>query len=435
MTGDADRSPRVSRTMAATAMADRLPALIVGGGFLIVVVATGRLFGKLNTYDVAIAVLSAFLFLGWLAAPRSLRLSRFDFLLMGSLMTYASLMAVVAATGLTDEPQPQVQLMFLARVAGLFVVLTVFAFLAACWPATTLAAFGVTALLLLAYVARTFITGEFTGYYDYLDIPGTRAPLQSGFAFGILATLFLGLVVIDRSTIRRLFYLLLALSLGFSAVGTVSRTNTLAVAAVLVAVPFVAAVFRGKYRQMFLLALALAALAGGLLVAYVTDLLPDVVYGPLNTTLRRLGRIDAASSVRLRNWLSYFADAPAPVAIYWLTGLGVGAQSVLSEVKLGFTLRFDSLYLRIFFEWGVIGAALWITFFARLLYRVRRDSPRLAVPLVLVLAYGAVVGVTHEWLFVGVSGYLYMAICGALVGWAVFERRSAPDRPRRAKAG
>lgn len=420
-----------SRAASANRLVDRLPALVVSGGFLLAVVATGKVLGKLGAYDVALGFVLGFLFLGWFLAPRSLPLNRGDLFVVSAVMVYASVMAVVAATGLSDRPQPLVQLMFLARVAGLFVAFTVFTFLAACWPSTTRAAFVLTALVLLAYVVRALITGEFTGYYDYLDIPGTRAPLQSGFAFGILATVFVGLSLVEVSTARRVFFLLLALCLGLSAIGTVSRTNTLAIVAVVIVAPVVTAAFLGKGRQMFLIGLALGALVGALLFAFVTDLLPEVVYGPVNTTLRRLGRIEAATSLRVENWRSYFADAPVPLAIYWLTGLGVGAQSVLSEVQAGFTLRFDSLYLRVFYEWGVIGAALWVAFFVRLLSRVRRDSPRMVVPLVLVLAYGSVVGVTHEWLFVGVSGYLFMATAGAITGWAAFERETISIRQRR----
>ncbi|KAA3623883.1 MAG: hypothetical protein DWQ08_10995 [Proteobacteria bacterium] len=411
-----------------TSLFDRAFALLLSGGFLFAVVGTGSLYGKLHAYDVGVGLLAAALLTGWLMSPRSLPLTRWDIVLMAAIVALACVMAIVPATLLSETPRPVIQLFFLARVVGLFVVFLGFVFLASRWPATTRTAFVLTGVFLLAYAVHAAITGNFTGYYDYLDIPGTSAPLQSGFAFGILAALFLGLAVIAPSTPARGGYLLLAFGLAFAAIGTVSRTNTIAVAFTSMLTPLVWAVFRRKYRQTLLVCLGLGALIGAVGLGYLAEALPEPLQGPMEATFRRLGKFEASSNLRFREWASYFADAPVNVAVYWLTGLGVGAQSVLSRVDAGFTLRFDSLYLRLFFEWGAIGLALWTAFFLHLLSRVRRCASSFAVPLFLTLVYGGVVAVTHEWLFVGVSGYLYMAISGALLGWA------EAVRPRRAES-
>lgn len=402
---------------------DGILALAVGLGFLLALVGSGTVLGKLHAYDIGVGILGFFTVVGWLLAPRTMPIARTEIGLIGAILLFAATMGLLASTLVPRHPQPLIQLLFLARIVGLFVVFAAFAFLASRFPRMTRVAFLLTSLFLLVYVARIIATGNFTGYYNYLDIPGTRAPLQSGFAFGVLAAMFLGFAVVASSATRRILSLLLALCLAFSAIGTVSRTNTLAVVVTFALTPVVWAFFLGKYRQLLLVFAGVALLIGAFSMVYLAGFLPEPVHDPVEATLRRLGKFEAASNLRIRNWMRYFGDAPVHVFAYWLSGLGIGAQSVLSELHAGFTLRFDSLYLRLFFEWGVLGVSLWLVFFVNVLARVRRLSRPLTVPFLLLCIYGGVVGVTHEWLFVGVSGYLFMAIVGALLGWAAAASR------------
>lgn len=407
---------------------DGAVALAVGLGFLLTLVGVGEVYGKLHAYDLGVGALTLFTAVGWLLAPRSMPIGWTEIWIVGAILAFAGGMALLASTLVPSHPQPLIQLLFLARIVGLFVVFAGFSFLAGHFPRMTRLAFLTTGLLLLAYVARAIVTGDFSGYYSYLDIPGTDAPLQSGFTFGVLATLFLGFSIIAASATRRLLSLLLAFCLALSAIGTISRTNTLAIVITFVCAPVVWAIFLGKYRQTLLLFTGIAILVGSFALIYLAGLLPEPVHDPVEATLRRLGKFEAASSLRVRTWTRYFNDAPVHMFAYWLTGLGVGAQSVLSDLDAGFTLRFDSLYLRLFFEWGMLGTSLWLVFFINILARIRRLSRPHMVPFLLLCIYGGVVGVTHEWLFVGVAGYLFMAIIGALLGWALVMSRPEVQR-------
>lgn len=416
-----------SRPDVTSYLAVRGTALLLSAGFLAAVVATGSIYGQLNLYDLLVVPLLAVLLACGIIEPSRVRFDRFTITMIVAILCYGFVMSLVAATVLTEEAKPIVQVMFMARIGALFVIFMFFAYAAQRWPGVVGLGYLLVALFLVGYALIALVTQNFTGYYDYLDIPGTSAPMQSGFAFGILSAFFLGMAVVSCRTRTLTGRLFLAGILGLSAVATVSRTNTLAVVFCLCLMPALWAVARKNYKLMSILYLGLVIFCVLVTGLYLAGIAPVAISEPISSTINRLTNFEASSNLRIANWISYFELSPAPLSLYWVTGLGVGAQSVLKDPDLGSTLNFDSLHLRLFYEWGIVGLGMWLVFFGRILVYVSRLSRRLFVPVALVLAYGFVVGFTHEWLFVGVSGYLFMSILGTLVGWSHYEGQVDPE--------
>lgn len=396
----------------------RSTILLLSAGFVAAVVGTGSIYGQLNLYDLLVAPLLAVLLAWALMEPRRVRLDLLTITMIVAILCYGFIMSLVAATVLTDDSRPILQVMFMARIGALFVVFLFFIHTANRWPAVVGLAFGLVALLLVGYTVLALVTGNFTGYYGYLDIPGTSAPMQSGFAFGVLSVFFLGMAVVGRGAWMPPVGLLLAGILALSAMATQSRTNTLAVMFCLGLMPGIRAIETKNYKLMSILYVGLAVFGLILVGLYLAGVAPAAISEPIGNTITRLTHFEASSNLRVSNWISHFELSPAPLSLYWVTGLGPGAQSVLKNPDLGSTLNFDSLHLRLFYEWGVVGFGMWLVFFTNVLIKIIRLSRRLFVPAALITAYGFVVGATHEWLFVGVSGYLFMSILGTLVGWS-----------------
>lgn len=301
---------------------------------------------------------------------------------------------------------------FQFRIAQGFIILALVAVAASYYPRLVQRAFVFGIAVIGGYALYQLVTRNFNGYYGFIGLPFERGPSQGGTVFAMSAIFFVYLINMGR---RRLVLAFCMIALIGCAVGTISRTSMLGLGTTIVLFPILALSLRrvplfARNMRLYFSIMIVAGFGAFAFLTY-TGVGPDLV----EYALRRLANIEGSSEVRTTRWMEYFHALEQRTGLAYLTGLGLGAhQAVMGKA----VLAFDSQYLRLVFETGVVGFLLWVWAHLNLLRRIRRLNRLHLFCALLLTTFIGMVCFTHEILFVGKPAAAYYAFMGFFLGEA-----------------
>ena len=143
--------------------------------------------------------------------------------------------------------------------------------------------------------------------------------------------------------------------------------------------------------------------------------------GLVYQSFERFSRIDLAATSRIEKWVYFFFntvhDFSNPI-VFLFTGVGIGAAANFQYQQGSSFFNFDSVLLRMFWEWGPIGVILWLGIFTFILVTTYKRSQTAGVCMFAVYVFGIVYGFGVEFLWIAPSGYAFAALIGVLHGSA-----------------
>lgn len=265
-------------------------------------------------------------------------------------------------------------------------------------------------------------SGKAFGYYG-IGLLGEGGSSQSGLVYFVGFAIALGhllnaILERDKSKRKSLYFLFL-LTLMLCVMSTASRTAIVAMAMTLVIAVVIFLLNRPWY---LLISLAVGLPTTGLAYWWLTSFSGRIVF--VDRALERLSMFSRGSSVRFWKW-RYDIQGIMDYAPGWLVGMGAAVHNVYRGTL---TLGADSQYLRIVYEKGVVGLALWCTIIITLFMLLRRNREYLG-PLyhswVLVTFGMLVTGVTHEVFVVVKIAESFWTFTGICLGWAYLVRQGS----------
>src|SRR5690625_1044393 len=277
-------------------------------------------------------------------------------------------------------------------------------------------------LVLFGYTVLNVVFAFQPGYYGLVVLPGETGPYQVGITFVFFVLFFLWIYLakyfllthrLITPVISRLSLLLFGLSL-FLVLLNVQRTSILAVIFCTVLSLLLALFIR--YKDIIMQNLKLMSLLGlsAVAVVYLVNLLGGDLLNTLLYVARRFEAFDSASNIRITRWISFFNLDPWS-GLTSFFGVGLGSHNFFYGTG-DFTLRFDSLPLRLLFETGIFGLLAFIALHAVILIVVYKRSRIIGLFTLLLFLFMSVMSITFEAPFVYVPGTMFYTLVGLSIG-------------------
>ena len=254
-------------------------------------------------------------------------------------------------------------------------------------------------------------------YYGYARIGANFAPANTGFLIGLLAVSLSGMTILLVKQkflwIRRF----IGLSALFSVVLILMTGSKSSISGTLVGLVLLGLyrVSKGEVSARFatLLSVVFLCIAGLIVFSFLTS--KGLVY----QSFERFNRIDSAAVNRIEKWVYFFFntahDFSNPI-VFLFTGVGIGAAANFQYQQGSSFFNFDSVLLRMFWEWGPIGVILWLGIFTFILATTYKRSQTAGVCMFAIYLFGIVYGFGVEFLWIAPSGYAFAALIGVLHG-------------------
>ena len=382
---------------------------LVGSLFLI----STFLLGKLNTNLVYSDILLPLLLLTLIFVVKQ-NLEKNLLLPIALLLTYALISAIVHLY--FNRLEIFFSFVIFARSAGVFIVMLFFSSVARKYGEKFLWVLLVIVLIAVQNTIMQYMSGV-RAYYGYARIGANFAPANTGFLIGSLAVSLSGLTILLANQkslwIRRFVGLSALLSVALLLMtGSKSSISGTLVGLVLLGLYRVS---KGEFSGRFaiLLSVVLLFVTGLIVFSFLTS--KGLVY----QSFERFNRIDSAVVNRIEKWVYFFFntahDFSNPI-MFLFTGVGIGAAANFQYQQGSSFFNFDSVLLRMFWEWGPIGVILWLGIFTFILVTTYKRSQTAGVCMFAIYLFGIVYGFGVEFLWIAPSGYAFAALIGVLHG-------------------
>ncbi len=382
---------------------------LVGSLFLI----STFLLGKLNANLVYSDILLPLLLLTLIFVVKQ-NLEKDLLLPIVLLLTYALISAIVHLY--FNKLEIFFSFVIFARSAGVFIVMLFFSSMARKYGEKFLWVLLVIVLIAVQNTIMQYMSGV-RAYYGYARIGANFAPANTGFLIGLLAVSLSGLTILLFKQkvlwIRRF----IGLSALFSVVLILMTGSKSSISGTLVGLVLLGLyrVSKGEVSARFatLLSVVFLCIAGLIVFSFLTS--KGLVY----QSFERFNRIDSAAVNRIEKWVYFFFntahDFSNPIA-FLFTGVGIGAAANFQYQQGSSFFNFDSVLLRMFWEWGPIGVILWLGIFTFILATTYKRSQTAGVCMFAIYLFGIVYGFGVEFLWIAPSGYAFAALIGVLHG-------------------
>ena len=382
---------------------------LVGSLFLI----STFLLGKLNANLVYSDILLPLLLLTLIFVVKQ-NLEKNLLLPIALLLTYALISAI--AHLYFNRLEIFFSFVIFARSAGVFIVMLFFSSVARKYGEKFLWVLLVIVLIAVQNTIMQYMSGV-RAYYGYARIGANFAPANTGFLIGSLAVSLSGLTILLANQkslwIRRFVGLSALLSVALLLMtGSKSSISGTLVGLVLLGLYRVS---KGEFSGRFaiLLSVVLLFVTGLIVFSFLTS--KGLVY----QSFERFNRIDSAAVNRIEKWVYFFFntahDFSNPI-MFLFTGVGIGAAANFQYQQGSSFFNFDSVLLRMFWEWGPIGVILWLGIFTFILVTTYKRSQTAGVCMFAIYLFGIVYGFGVEFLWIAPSGYAFAALIGVLHG-------------------
>ncbi len=382
---------------------------LVGSLFLI----STFLLGKLNANLVYSDILLPLLLLTLIFVVKQ-NLEKDLLLPIVLLLTYALISAIVHLY--FNKLEIFFSFVIFARSAGVFIVMLFFSSMARKYGEKFLWVLLVIVLIAVQNTIMQYMSGV-RAYYGYARIGANFAPANTGFLIGLLAVSLSGLTILLFKQkvlwIRRF----IGLSALFSVVLILMTGSKSSISGTLVGLVLLGLyrVSKGEVSARFatLLSVVFLFIAGLIVFSFLTS--KGLVY----QSFERFNRIDSAAVNRIEKWVYFFFntahDFSNPI-VFLFTGVGIGAAANFQYQQGSSFFNFDSVLLRMFWEWGPIGVILWLGIFTFILATTYKRSQTAGVCMFAIYLFGIVYGFGVEFLWIAPSGYAFAALIGVLHG-------------------
>ena len=303
-----------------------------------------------------------------------------------------------------------------ARSAGVFIVMLFFSSVARKYGEKFLWVLLVIVLIAVQNTIMQYMSGV-RAYYGYARIGANFAPANTGFLIGLLAVSLSGLTILlvkQKFLWIRRFIGLSALFSVFLLLMTGSKSSISGTLVGLVLLGLYR-VSKGEFSGRFaiLLSVVLLFVTGLIVFSFLTS------KGLAYQSFERFSRIDLAATSRIEKWVYFFFntahDFSNPI-VFLFTGVGIGAAANFQYQQGSSFFNFDSVLLRMFWEWGPIGVILWLGIFTFILVTTYKRSQTAGVCMFAIYLFGIVYGFGVEFLWIAPSGYAFAALIGVLHG-------------------
>ena len=382
---------------------------LVGSLFLI----STFLLGKLNTNLVYSDILLPLLLLTLIFVVKQ-NLEKNLLLPIALLLTYALISAIVHLY--FNRLEIFFSFVIFARSVGVFIVMLFFSSVVRKYGEKFLWVLLVIVLIAVQNTIMQYMSGV-RAYYGYARIGANFAPANTGFLIGSLAVSLSGLTILLANQkslwIRRFVGLSALLSVALLLMtGSKSSISGTLVGLVLLGLYRVS---KGEFSGRFaiLLSVVLLFVTGLIVFSFLTS--KGLVY----QSFERFNRIDSAAVNRIEKWVYFFFntahDFSNPI-MFLFTGVGIGAAANFQYQQGSSFFNFDSVLLRMFWEWGPIGVILWLGIFTFILVTTYKRSQTAGVCMFAIYLFGIVYGFGVEFLWIAPSGYAFAALIGVLHG-------------------
>ena len=382
---------------------------LVGSLFLI----STFLLGKLNTNLVYSDILLPLLLLTLVFVVKQ-NLEKDLLLPIALLLTYALISAIVHLY--FNRLEIFFSFVIFARSVGVFIVMLFFSSVVRKYGEKFLWVLLVIVLIAVQNTIMQYMSGV-RAYYGYARIGANFAPANTGFLIGSLAVSLSGLTILLANQkslwIRRFVGLSALLSVALLLMtGSKSSISGTLVGLVLLGLYRVS---KGEFSGRFaiLLSVVLLFVTGLIVFSFLTS--KGLVY----QSFERFNRIDSAVVNRIEKWVYFFFntahDFSNPI-MFLFTGVGIGAAANFQYQQGSSFFNFDSVLLRMFWEWGPIGVILWLGIFTFILVTTYKRSQTAGVCMFAIYLFGIVYGFGVEFLWIAPSGYAFAALIGVLHG-------------------
>ena len=330
------------------------------------------------------------------------------------LLTYALISAIVHLY--FNRLEIFFSFVIFARSAGVFIVMLFFSAVTRKYGEKFLWVLLVIVLIAVQNTIMQYMSGV-RAYYGYARIGANFAPANTGFLIGSLAVSLSGLTILlanQKSLWIRRFIGLFAL---FSVALLLMTGSKSSISGTLVGLVLLGlySVGKGKIGGRFAILLSVVFLfvAGLIVFSFLTS------KGLAYQSFERFSRIDLAATSRIEKWVYFFFntahDFSNPI-VFLFTGVGIGAAANFQYQQGSSFFNFDSVLLRMFWEWGPIGVILWLGIFTFILVTTYKRSQTAGVCMFAIYLFGIVYGFGVEFLWVAPSGYAFAALIGVLHG-------------------
>ena len=382
---------------------------LVGSLFLI----STFLFGKLNTNLVYSDILLPVLILTLVFVVKQ-NLEKNLLLPIAFLLTYALISAIVHLY--FNRLEIFFSFVIFARSAGVFIVMLFFSAVARKFGEKFLWVLLVVVLFGVQNTVMQYQSGV-RAYYGYARLGANYAPANTGFLIGSLAVSLSGLTILlanQKSLWIRRFIGLSALFSVALLLMTGSKSSILGALVGLVLLGLYR-VSKSEFSGSFatLISVAFLFVAGLIVFSFLTS------KGLAYQSFERFRRVDSSVTDRIEKWIYFFLntshDFSNPI-MFLFTGVGIGAAANFQYQQGASFFNFDSLLLRMFWEWGPIGVILWLGIFTFILVTTYKRSQTAGVCMFAIYLFGIVYGFGVEFLWIAPSGYAFAALIGVLHG-------------------
>ena len=382
---------------------------LVGNLFLI----STFLLGKLNTNLVYSDILLPLLLLTLIFVVKQ-NLEKNLLLPIALLLTYALISAIVHLY--FNRLEIFFSFVIFARSAGVFIVMLFFSSVARKYGEKFLWVLLAIVLIAVQNTIMQYVSGV-RAYYGYARIGANFAPANTGFLIGSLAVSLSGLTILlsdQKSFWIRTFVGLSAASSVVLLLMTGSKSSISGTVVGLVVLGLYM-VSKGEFSSRFatLLTAAFLVITGLIGLSFLTS------KGLAYQSFERFDRIDSSVVDRIEKWVYFFTntahDFSNPI-MFLFTGVGIGAAANFQYQQGTSFFNFDSVLLRMFWEWGPIGAILWLGIFTFILVTTYKRSQTAGVCMFAIYLFGIIYGFGVEFLWIAPSGYAFAALIGVLHG-------------------
>lgn len=291
-------------------------------------------------------------------------------------------------------------------------------------PQLTLLGFKYLFIFLFTYLILNFFMGFQTGYYGLVVLPGESGPIQVGSVFGLYSVLFLWMYIVSKNNsyqsskhpLNKVFLFISPLFF-VSSIMLVLNVQRTSILALLITILFAMVIsFFLRYKKMIFqnikltIMLFIAFLVGLLVVTYFAG---DII-STLFKVLRRFEAFESATGTRTDKWIEIF-NLEVWSGMTSFLGVGLGAHNFFWGSG-DFTLRFDSLPLRLLFEVGFFGVVIFALIHLKLLKLVYYRTKIVGLLAVLIMLFMMVMSITFEAPFVYIPGTMFYSFLGVSVG-------------------
>ena len=382
---------------------------LVGSLFLV----STFLLGKLNANLVYSDILLPLLLLTLIFVVKQ-NLEKNLLLPIAFLLTYALISAIVHLY--FNRLEIFFSFVIFARSAGVFIVMLFFSSVARKYGEKFLWVLLVIVLIAVQNTIMQYMSGV-RAYYGYARIGANFAPANTGFLIGSLAVSLSGFTMLLANQKSLWIRRFIGLSALFSVALLLMTGSKSSISGTLVGLVLLGlySVGKGKISGRFaiLLSVVLLFVAGLIVFSFLTS------KGLAYQSFERFSRIDLAATSRIEKWVYFFFntahDFSNPI-MFLFTGVGIGAAANFQYQQGSSFFNFDSVLLRMFWEWGPIGVILWLGIFTFILVTTYKRSQTAGVCMFAIYLFGIVYGFGVEFLWIAPSGYAFAALIGVLHG-------------------